>query len=128
MGCILIFAEKNYCWIWIAVDRERKQFLEVVTECRGEQTGSKLWHLLKRHRLKQVKTDYWKAYATFVPKKKHQASKAQTYTVEGYNSLLRHYLARLKRKTKCYSKFENMHLYSVILFFAKWNNCLSLLF
>ena len=98
-----------------------------MTGSRGEETGKRLWQLLERHRINKVKTDYWKAYAAFLPKKKHQTSKAQTYTVEGYNSLLRHYLARLKRKTKCYSKCENMLLYSIILFFAKWYNWIALI-
>ncbi|MRM96885.1 IS1 family transposase, partial [Riemerella anatipestifer] len=35
---------------------------------------------------------------------RHVTSKAETFTVEGYNSRIRHYLARFKRKTKCYSK------------------------
>jgi insertion element IS1 protein InsB len=29
-------------------------------------------------------TDYWRAYAKFIPKAQHIQSKAQTYTVEGY--------------------------------------------
>ena len=49
-------------------------------------------------------TDYWKAYSEIIPQRMHIQSKEKTYTVEGYNSLLRHYLARLRRKTKCYTK------------------------
>lgn len=47
-------------------------------------------------------TDYWRPYKQFVPASLHTQSKAETYTAEGYNSLLRDGLARLKRKTKCY--------------------------
>ena len=43
-------------------------------------------------------TDHWKAYAEFLPENIHTQSKAETYTVEGYNSILRHFLARLRRK------------------------------
>ena len=43
-------------------------------------------------------TDYWKAYQDFIPQDKHVQSKAETFTVEGYNSLFRHFLARLRRK------------------------------
>jgi insertion element IS1 protein InsB len=43
----------------------------------------------------KVMTDHWKAYNEFVPYEKHICSKAQTYTVEGYNSIFRHFLARL---------------------------------
>ena len=71
-------------------------------------------------------TDYWKPYAEFVPKSRHIQSKAETYTVEGYNSLFRHFLARLRRKTKCYSKCQKMLEYSVRLLMDKWNNQISI--
>ncbi|MDY0387018.1 MAG: IS1 family transposase, partial [Methanolobus sp.] len=45
----------------------------------------------------------------------HTRSKAETYTVEGYNSIFRHFLARLRRKTKCYSKSLEMLKYYVLL-------------
>jgi IS1 family transposase len=35
--------------------------------------------------------------------------------VEGENTRLRHYLARLHRKTLCYSKFVEMLKYSILL-------------
>ena len=53
-------------------------------------------------------TDHWRAYAEFLPEKIHTQSKAETFTVEGYNSILRHFLARLRRKTKCYTKSLEM--------------------
>jgi len=62
-----------------------------------------------------VMTDYWRAYAEFVQVNVHTQSKAETYTVEGYNSILRHFLARLRRKTKCYTKSLEMLKYSVLL-------------
>jgi transcriptional regulator with XRE-family HTH domain len=36
-----------------------------------------------------------------VRQEKHIQTKAETFTVEGYNSLFRHFLARMRRKTKC---------------------------
>jgi insertion element IS1 protein InsB len=50
-----------------------------------------------------------------LPETIHTQSKAETYTVEGYNSILRHFLARLRRKTKCYTKSLEMLKYSVLL-------------
>ncbi len=73
-------------------------------------------------------TDHWKAYNEFVPHEKHICSKAQTYTVEGYNSIFRHFLARLRRRTKCYSKSKKMLLLSIKLLMAKWNNYLHILY
>jgi insertion element IS1 protein InsB len=66
-------------------------------------------------------TDYWSPYEKFVPRVLHTQSKAETYTVEGYNSLFRHFLARLRRKSKCYSKNKDMLKYSVMLLMLKWN-------
>ena len=75
----------------------------------------------------KVCTDYWKAYGEFVPAEKHVKSKKETYTVEGYNSLFRHFLARLRRKTKCYTKAKYMLVYSIKLLMFKWNNELAIL-
>ena len=73
-------------------------------------------------------TDYWKPYEHFVPKEKHIQSKAETFTVEGYNSLFRHYLARLRRKTKCYSKNIDRLKEAVMMLMLKRNNQLSILY
>lgn len=75
-----------------------------------------------------VATDYWQPYENFVPFKIHVQSKKETFTVEGYNSILRHFLARLRRKTKCYSKSFDMLKYSVMLLMLKWNGDLSILY
>lgn len=75
-----------------------------------------------------VATDHWKAYEGFVPPEIHIQSKAETFTVEGYNSLFRHFLARMRRKSKCYSKSALMLYYSFALLMAKWNGTLSILY
>ena len=72
-------------------------------------------------------TDYWKSYIEILNGHNHITSKRETYTVEGYNSLLRHFLARLKRKTKCYSKSSEMLYYSLLLIMTKLNKQLSIL-
>ena len=119
--------KKNYCWIWIAVDRLGKRFLHAVTGTRGVVTGEQLWDTIKSVLIAQVMTDHWEPYEHFIPPEKHVQSKAETFTVEGYNSLFRHFLARLRRKTKCYSKSETMLWYSVLLLMAKWNGDLEYL-
>ena len=89
--------------------------------CRGVKTGKKLWDNVKHRAVGHVMTDYWKPYLQFVPSAWHVQSKAQTYTVESYNAVFRHYLARLRRKTKCYSKSAHMLYLSVCLLIAKLN-------
>jgi insertion element IS1 protein InsB len=62
-----------------------------------------------------------------VPKSQHIQSKSQTFTVEGYNSLFRHFLARLRRETKCYSKMLYMLELSILLLMHYRNNTLAIL-
>lgn len=71
--------------------------------------------------------DYWKAYNDTISSKCLVQSKKETYTVESYNGVMRHYLARFRRKGKCYSKSEKMIEYSIKLLFAKRENNLSIL-
>lgn len=72
-------------------------------------------------------TDYWKAYAKIIPFERHVQSKAQTFTVEGFNAIIRHFLARFRRKSKCYSKSKDMMFYSLILLFKYRNKQLDIL-
>ncbi len=65
-------------------------------------------------------TDGFKAYRA-LPPKKHLVGKAYTFTVEGKNSQLRHYLARFHRRTKCYSKAVHMIFDSLTLLIHKLN-------
>lgn len=60
-------------------------------------------------------TDGWKVYPMFIPDSDQIVSKTYMTRVEGENTRLRHYLARLKRKTLCYSKSEQMLKHSVRL-------------
>jgi len=71
-------------------------------------------------------TDHWKIYAKFVRSNIHVKTKAETYTVEGYNGRIRHCLARVRRKSRCYSKAEHIVEKSLNLLFWKLNNELSI--
>jgi insertion element IS1 protein InsB len=119
--CILISVPKNYGWIWIAVDRNGKRFLHSEVGSRDTETGRKLWTAIEDQPITQVMSGYWRLYEQFVPKELHAQSKAETYAVEGYNSLFRHFLARLRRKSKSYSKSKIMLKYSVMFLMCKWN-------
>ena len=48
-------------------------------------------------------------------------NKSETYSVEGDNAELRHYLARLVRKSHCFSKCLNALRRAVELFVWSWN-------
>jgi insertion element IS1 protein InsB len=53
---------------------------------------------------------------------RHVVTKAETCLVESYNSVLGYYLARLQRKTKCYSKSLEMLILSVALLIHHWKS------
>lgn len=90
-------------------------------------TFKKLWNNLKNKEINGFCSDYWKSYSELIPAEKHIESKAETFTIEGYNSRIRHYLARFKRKGKCYSKSKHMMEVSLKLLFLKLNNQLSII-
>lgn len=49
------------------------------------------------------------------------SDKSQTYSVEGDNAELRHYLARLARKSRCFSRSIHALRIAVRLFVYCWN-------
>src|SRR6476620_1973280 len=53
-------------------------------------------------------TDGWPVYPMFIPQGDTIICKTYMTRVEGENTRLRHYLARLHRKTLCYSKSREM--------------------
>ncbi|MDO4250144.1 MAG: IS1 family transposase [Moraxella sp.] len=117
--------KKHTCWTWIAIDRQTKHLLGFVCGRRDTKTFQRLYHQLNIDNINLFCSDYWKVCQEVIPTHKHLQSKAQTFTVEGYNSRIRHYLARFKCKTKCYSKCQKMIEHSLTLLFAKWNGRLS---
>ena len=71
--------------------------------------------------------DYRKPYDAIIPAEKYIQTKAETFTVEEYNSLFRNFLARMRRKSKCYSKSMEILKLSLLLLMHHRNNLLSIL-
>jgi insertion element IS1 protein InsB len=65
--------QKNYGWLWIAVDRPGKRFLNCEVGSRDTETGRKLWGSIKNDGIAGVMSDYWKPYDKFVPPDLHTA-------------------------------------------------------
>jgi len=76
--------------------------------------------------MEHIASDHWKAYESIIPREKHLQTKAETFTVEGYNSLFRHFLARMRRKSKCYSKKMEMLKISILLLMHHRNGSLCI--
>ena len=85
---IIYVGSKNYRWIWFAVDRNGRRFLGCEVGSRDTETGEKLWQSVGKLASGKVMTDYWQPYEAFIPKSQHVQSKAETYTVEGYNLMI----------------------------------------
>ena len=113
---------KNYCWIWIAVDRPEKRYINFICGDRSTATGVKLWARIEGLNISRFYSDRRKSYNEFAPAKKLIRTKEETFTVEGYNCRIRHYPARFKRRGLCYSKAVHMIEKSLTLLFLKLNN------
>ena len=70
----------------------------------------------------QYRTDHYRCYNAIFPSQQHVQSKAQTHIIESMNNKLRCYLARLRRKTHCYSKSAvNLRDSLLFIFQRKFN-------
>ena len=49
------------------------------------------------------------------------SDKSETYSVEGCNAELRHYLARLARRSRCFSRCLQALRYAIKIFVYAWN-------
>ena len=70
-------------------------------------------------------SDVYVAYKTVLywPDIHHpMKDKSQTYSVEGTNADLRHYLARLRRRSRCFSRCEQALRNAVKLFVYAYNS------
>ena len=80
---------------------------------------------IKRYSTDYYCTDKWKMYKS-LPRKQNQVGKKHTTQIESLNANVRHYLARFRRKTRCYSKSVIMVELSLFLLF--FNYVLNYLF
>lgn len=63
------------------------------------------------------------SYDSIFDKNQHLKGKARTYTIESMNNRLRCYLARLRRKTHCYSKSAANLRDSLLFIFQRRLKC-----
>lgn len=110
-----LLVKKNKIWLWTAVDHFKAGILGWVLGDHSAETFRPLWALVSTWKSYFYVTDGWPVYPCFIPEGDQIVSKTYMTRVEGENTRLRHYLARLHRKTLCYSKSEEMLRHSVKL-------------
>jgi len=104
------------------VDSSFGKVLGFVFRRRTIKTAKLLWQQIKHLPTMGYGTDMLKACENFIPHAKHYAGKTFTAQIESLNCRIRHYLARLHRKTLCYSKSKTMLEVSLKLLIHKLNN------
>ena len=89
---------------------------------RSHQTFEPIWQIIKCWGSFWYVTDGYSVYPSYIQPEDHLVSKTYMTRVEGENTRLRHYLARLHRQTLCYSKSLDMLKYSIrlLLFYLKF--------
>ena len=100
--------KRNKVWIWTAVNHKQAGILAWTIGARSAETFKPLWQIVKCWQCFFYVTDGWSVYPMFIEDRDHIVSKTYMTRVEGENTRLRHYLARLHRKTLCYSKSVEM--------------------
>jgi insertion element IS1 protein InsB len=100
--------KKNKIWLWTAVNSHQAGVLKWVIGDRSQKTFRDLWWVVRGWCCFLYITDGYPVYPCFINDGDHLVSKTAMTRVEGENSRLRHYLARLHRKTFCYSKSIEM--------------------
>ena len=110
-----MLVKKNKIWLWTAVDHFKPGILGWVLGDHSAETFRSLWEVVKTWRCYFYVTDGWSVYPCFIANEDHIISKTYMTRVECENTRLRHYLARLHRKTLCYSKSIEMLGYSIRL-------------
>ena len=94
-----------------AVDHFKQGILGWVLGDHSGETFKPLWAIVEAWQCYFYVTDGWSVYQSFIPDGDQIISKTYMTRIEGENTRLRHYLARLHRKTLCYSKSEEMLRY-----------------
>ena len=116
--------QDNKIWLWTVVDHFKVGILGWVLGDHSAETFKPLWdEVASKWNCYFYVTDGWPVYPMFIPDGDQIVSKTYMTRVEGENTSFRHYLARLKRKTLCYSKSKEMlkHSIRLLLHYLKFN-------
>ncbi|MEC9258094.1 MAG: IS1 family transposase [Candidatus Poribacteria bacterium] len=118
-------SKKRELWVWIAIDRLDQEVIAYTVGGRSKKTWKRLLRLLNRYRIVQMATDGFNVYKQIVSVE-HIIGKKHTTQIESLNANIRRYLARFRRRTRCYSKCPIMVDLSLALLF--YQKALSILF
>ena len=116
----------NKQWVWLAIDTHTREVIGCHIGDRSRAGAIALWQSLPGvyRQCAVVYTDYWEAYKTVVPAKRHRAvgkDSGLTSYIERFNNTLRQRVSRLVRKTLSFSKKLENHVGAIWNFIHEYN-------
>ena len=119
----------NKWWVWLALDADTREIVGVPIGDRDEKAARKLWDSLPPiyRQCAVAYTDFWAAYGTVFPTKRHRAvgkETGKTSYIERFNNTLRQRVSRLVRKTLSFSKSVENHIGAIWYFIHHYNESL----
>jgi IS1 family transposase/transposase-like protein len=121
-----VFSKKNEVYIWLAIDRNSRKIVGCYIGDRTRKSARKLWASLPEiyQQSAFAYTDFWQAYKTVIPHKRHRAVGKETGLtnhIERLNNTLRQRVSRLVRASLSFSKKLNNHIGAVWYFIHGYN-------
>lgn len=116
----------NKQWVWLALDVHTREVIGCHIGDRSRASAIMLWQSLPGvyRQCAVVYTDYWEAYETVIPAKRHRAvgkDSGLTSYIERFNNTLRQRVSRLVRKTLSFSKKLENHVGAIWNFIHEYN-------
>ena len=120
----------NKQWVWLAIDATTREVLGCHIGDRSRESARALWQSIPAvyRQCAVVYTDYWEAYETVIPAKRHRAvgkDSGLTSYIERFNNTLRQRVSRLVRKTLSFSKKLENHVGAIWNFIHEYNRLIS---
>ena len=121
----------NKQWIWLAIDRDTREIIGVHVGDRSRAGAQALWNSLPPvyRQCAVCYTDFWNAYETVIPSKRHKAVGKETGLtnhIERFNNTMRQRISRLIRGTLSFSKKIENHIGTIWHFIHHYNASLAL--
>jgi len=124
MSYILLWGQKNRVYVMTMVDRHTSCSLAWAVEPERSETG--LQQLVDNApQAAYYFSDLFATYRNLIytpGRYTPMPDKSETYRVEGDNAELRHYLARLARRSRCFSRCIHALRRTIKLFVFAWNS------
>jgi len=119
-------SKKDEIYIWLAIDRNSRKIVGCFVGDRTRKSARKLWASLPEiyQQSAFAYTDFWQAYKTVIPHKRHRAVGKETGLtnhIERLNNTFRQRVSRLVRESLSFSKKLNNHIGAVWYFIHGYN-------